>query len=179
MFFEVFQLFFLLYLYNLFFELENKFTKCQQNESEYSMIELIQSNNNLTNEYNQLYKQMQMCIQKQETVESINNSFSNKLIEVVDSIHDLQNTLKIKNNIDIFEIHESTINELNDKCDILFKIQTELICNNHTLTNEIDKTTQLIYTQKQIIMNDINSNMSNLFNMIKYNLENKQKIKNI
>jgi hypothetical protein len=199
--FDIIEMGIVVYLYNLFSKLDNKINNCIQKQKTIESLpqinELIASISDLEEEFielfNELDQQVNTCTTKQKTLESINNVFSNQLLELFDlnhnlenKLYDLQNTLKIKNSTDTFENQHNLTNELNDKYNLLFKEhecinikQTELVSNVQYLKNEIDKTNKLIYTQNKVLMNDINSNMFNLFNSIKCKNENIEKLKSV
>lgn len=199
--FDIIEMGIVVYLYNLFSKLDNKINNCIQKQKTIELLpqinELIASIGDLEEEFielfNELDQQVNTCTTKQKTLESITNVFSNQLLELFDlnhnlenKLYDLQNTLKIKNSTDTFENQHNLTNELNDKYNLLFKEhecinikQTELVSNVQYLKNEIDKTNKLIYTQNKLLMNDINSNMFNLFNSIKCKNENIEKLKSV
>jgi len=185
----------------LFSKLDNKINNCIQKQKTIESLpqinELIASISDLEEEFielfNELDQQVNTCTTKQKTLESINNVFSSQQLEIFNlnhnlenKLYDLQNTLKINNSIDTFENQHNLINELNDKYNLLLKEQecinikqTELVSNVQYLKNEINKTNKLIYTQNKLLMNDINSNMFNLFNSIKCKNENIEKLKSV
>lgn len=201
LFFDIIEMGIVVYLYNLFSKLDNKINNCIQKQKTIESLpqinELITSISDLEEEFielfNELDQQVNTCTTKQKTLESINNVFSSQQLELFDlnhnlenKIYDLQNTLKMNNSIDTFENQHNLINELNDKYNLLFKEQecinikqTELVSNVQYLKNEINKTNKLIYTQNKLLMNDINSNMFNLFNSIKCKNENIEKLKSV